>query len=172
MSSEADDEKRKDQVEKRRLQVELVNKIPVASKDFHLKEYESLKKEVAEQVEHTRKLEIYAVGGIAAFYSWFINNNPPPALLIIPLLLALLGAWRSGAALKRIEEIVVYLVRLEDEFALFGFGWETHRKAGLGWETYHKDKKNNPSSPFLLSGAAFWGTLVLATGAAWWVVSR
>jgi hypothetical protein len=47
----------------------------VASKDFHLKEYESLKKEVSEQVEHTRKLEIYAVGGIAAFYAWFINKN-------------------------------------------------------------------------------------------------
>ena len=140
-----------------------MDQIPAASKDFHLKEYESLKKEVSEQVEHTRKLEIYAVGGIAAFYAWFIGaeTNLPSELLIIPLLLAILGAWRSGAALTRINEIAVYLVQLEDVFALSGqrFGWETHRK-------------NNPSNPFFLSGAAFWGALVLVTGAAWLVLRR
>lgn len=129
----------------------------IAAVGFHLKEYESLKQEVSEQVEHTRKLEIYAVGGIAAFYAWYIGATTlPHELLIIPLLLASLGAWRSGAALKRINEIAAYLVQLEGVFALTGdkLGWETHRK-------------NNRSSPFLLSGTAFWGTLILVTAAPW-----
>jgi hypothetical protein len=134
-----------------------VDQIPVANKDFHLKEYESLKQEVSEQVEHTRKLEIYAVGGIAAFYAWFIGAQPlPHELLIIPSLLAGLGAWRSGAALKRINEIAAYLVKLEGVFAISDekLGWETHRK-------------NNLTSPFLLSGTAFWGTLILVTAVPW-----
>lgn len=38
-------------------------------KEFHLKEYETLKKEISDLVEHTRKLEIYAMGAIAAFYA-------------------------------------------------------------------------------------------------------
>ena len=136
-------------------QIAAVDQIPVANKDFHLKEYESLKQEVSEQIEHTRKLEIYAVGGIAAFYAWFIGAQTlPRELLIIPLLLAGLGAWRSGASLKRINEIAAYLVHLEGVFALSSerLGWETHRK-------------NNRSSPFLLSGTAFWGTLILVTAA-------
>lgn len=128
-------------------------------KEFHFKEYESLKKEVSEQVEHTRKLEIYAAGSIAAFYSWFISakTDLPRELFIIPVLLAILGAWRSRAALTRIDEIAVYLVQLESVFALSGLGWELHRK-------------HNPSRPFLLSGAVFWGALVLVTAAAWLVL--
>ena len=91
-----------------------------------------------------------------------IHNKNFFELLIIPLLLAILGAWRSGATLTRIDEIAVYLVQLEKVFALptlsgKEFGWETHRK-------------NNPSSPFLLSGAAFWGVLILVTATAWLVL--
>ena len=49
-------------------------------KEFHLKEYETLKKEIADLVEHSRKLEIYAVGGIAAFYAWwFLRTDPVTA---------------------------------------------------------------------------------------------
>ena len=162
MSIEADEKNMENEASRRRSNMEKDSEIPVASKDFHVKEYESLKKEVSEQVEHTRKLEIYAVGGIAAFYAWFTRAtpHPPSVLLIIPWLLVLLGAWRSGAALKRIKEIVVYLVRLENKFALSGLGWESR-------------PENKPTSHFLLSGTAFWGALVLLTdGAAWWVVGH
>jgi hypothetical protein len=131
-------------------------------KDFHLKEYELLKKEVSDQVEHTRKLELYAVGGIAAFYAWFMSPKTPPpsAALGIPLLLVLLGAWRSWAALARIKEIAGYLIQVEAVFAL---------KEPGGWETY---RTKNPSRPFLLSAAAFWAGLVVVAGVAWVVLTR
>lgn len=69
-------------------------------KEFHFKEYESLKNEIADLVEHSRKLEIYALGGVAAFYAWwFLRANPeklPAQLpvdwkaLLLPVLVVLL----------------------------------------------------------------------------------
>ncbi len=49
----------------------------VVGKEFHLKEYDSLKKELGDLVEHSRKLEIYAVAGIAAFYAWYLTVMRP-----------------------------------------------------------------------------------------------
>ena len=145
-----------------------LNQLAAVTKDFHLREYELLKKEVSEQVEHTRKLEIYAAGGIAAFYAWFIasvSKTPPMSLpsivLAIPMLLALLGAWRAWAALTRITEIAGYLIEVEAVLAL--------KDPKLGWETF---RRANPSSPFLLSGGAFWIGLVLVTVIAWGVLRR
>ncbi len=123
-----------------------------ARKEFHLKEYESLKKELADLVEHSRKIEIYAVGGIAAFYSWFLLKvpNPPHIALYIPIIVAVLGSFRSWSVLTRIQEIASYLREVEDVFAL--------RDLGLtGWETHRRTKS---SSPFVSSAAVFWLVLV------------
>ena len=138
-----------------------------AGNEFHLKEYEFLRKEIAELVEHTRKLEIYAVGAIAAFYAWFIKEQPPTLTLLIPTALALLGGFRSYAALIRIYELADYLRIIERSVAL--------NNSGLcGWESYRK-KDPNPAptrfriyaAPFLSSAAIFWIALVLLSGLLW-----
>lgn len=143
---------------------------PVASKEFHYKEYESLKKEIADQVEHSRKLEIYAVGGIATFYAWFIHAQPTTSVILaIPMMLAILGALRSYATLTRIYEIAEYIRVAEKVLAL--------RDNGLvGWETYRitssvtKDQvQTKSSSPFLSSAAVFWFLLIGISVAAWWL---
>src|SRR5689334_11824099 len=91
-----------------------------AGKELHLKEYESLRKEISELVEHSRKLEIYAVGGIAAFYAWFLaaETQPTRIALGIPTALAILAALRSLATLVRIEEIAGYILTIESALAL------------------------------------------------------
>ena len=127
----------------------------VAGKEFHLKEYESLKKELGELVEHSRKLEIYAVGGIAAFYAWYFTvktSSVPPGALYIPVLLAFLAGLRSWSVLIRITEIAKYIVRVEAAFSLPNFDV-------IGWETY-RSKPENDSSPFLASASVFWSTLL------------
>ena len=47
----------------------------VTAKEFHFKEYDSLKTEIAALVEHSRKIEIYVVGAVAAFYAWYVVNS-------------------------------------------------------------------------------------------------
>jgi hypothetical protein len=126
-----------------------------AGKDFHLKEYESLKKEIADLVEHSHKLEIYALGGIAAFYAWFFHETARPdrIVLCIPILLVILGAFRSWAVLKRIYEIAEYLLNVEKVFSL-------KEPRLTGWETHREPKS---SSPFLSSAAVFWAVLLAVT---------
>jgi len=171
-------------------------------KEFHFKEYETLKKEIADLVEHSRKLEIYAVGGIAAFYAWwFLRANPEGPgggvpvdwkALLLPVLIVLMGGFRSLAVSGRIDEIAEYLVRVERVFALPKLGWERtlrrdpeppppgEKGAGLGQGSSpeagglpEKDEKSSrfrkarerywKRSPFKTSGSAFWVGLLTVT---------
>jgi hypothetical protein len=120
---------------------------------FHLKEYDFLQKEHLALVEHTHKLEVYAVGGLAAFYAWFIEHGPPRSALWIPILLSSLGAFRSWAVLVRLREIRVYLREIESLFAPGDCepkGWERHRE-------------NSRLSPFVWTSVVFWGVLVIVS---------
>ena len=128
----------------------------IAGKEFHLKEYESLRKEMGELVEHSRKLEIYALGGIAAFYAWYLTSTSlrlPKELLWIPVFLAMLGALRSWSVYNRLMDIAKYLRQVEKCLTLKDCDL-------IGWETHLKLPKNE-SSPFLSSAAIFWLVLVL-----------
>lgn len=139
-------------------------------KEFHFKEYDSLKAEITALVEHSRKLEIYALGGMAAFYAWwFLRANPENGnatlavdekALLLPVLIAVMGAFRSLAVALRIDQIAKYLVKLEDVFALEGLGWE-RTLAGPN------PRGNSPSvvkrSPFKSSGSVYWTLLLVVT---------
>ncbi len=117
-----------------------------------------MKKEIGDLVEHSRKLEIYALGGIAAFYAWFLQVCPRPSRLslLVPILLAALGAFRSWSVLTRIGEVAEYLLKVESVFAL------SERGLG-GWET-HRSAKN--TSPVASSAAVFWLVLLAVSFAA------
>lgn len=138
-----------------------------AGKEFHLKEYESLKKEIFDLVEHSRKLEIYVVGAMAAFYAWFIKEQPVTSALCIPIVLALLGGFRAFSTLIRINEIAGYLRAMEGFFALNNVGVQ-------GWESYRQAYKkqsgpghNKFAAPFFTSAAVFWTLLALVSSFLW-----
>ena len=129
-----------------------------AGKEFHLKEYESLKKEIGELVEHSRKLEIYALGGIAAFYAWYLSSptpRTPKELLLIPVLVACLGALRSWSVFIRIGDIAKYLRKVEAALSL-------KDRCLLGWET-HLKQPDNQSSVFVSSAVTFWLVVLLSS---------
>lgn len=137
-------------------------------KDFHLKEYESLKKEITDLVEHSRKIEIYAVGALAGFYAWFINNDPPRVALLIPIMLALLGGFRSYAVLIRIGEIAAYIRKIECVLALKELhlcGWESHRRRLRAKRFHYKWLR---LAPFFTSAAVFWLVLTAVSFVSWW----
>ena len=132
-----------------------MNDTPTVNKDFHMKEYESLKREIINLVRDSRKLEVYAIGALGGFYAWFLSKKDgvsrPELILLIPLLVALLGSWRAWAIFVRLRDIAEYLIEVEKEFALADNGlpgWETHLKTVAG-------------SPFLTSAIGFWCTLVV-----------
>lgn len=138
----------------------------VSGKEFHFQEYVTLKTEVAGLVEHSRKLEIYTVGGMAAFYAWFVTalscEHLSRYILCIPVLIAVLGGFRSWAVLTRIGEISAYIEKVESVFAL-------RDKGLLGWETELRAKA---SGPFASTATVFWVLLVAASVAAGAVLPR
>src|SRR5215204_1801416 len=103
-----------------------------SGQQFHLKEWESLRQEILEQVDHTRKLEFGSVAGLGAFYAWFVSANPSPSrfILVVPTLLAFLGGMRALGTLIRIQEIACYIREIEEHFSLGDkglVGWERTR---------------------------------------------
>jgi len=90
-----------------------------------IEEYKSLRIEIYSLIEETRRLEILALGGVAATYAWFVTSKVlPGAAWYAPALLPLLGALRSYALFQRIGEIASYLQNLEK--TLNWSGWESH----------------------------------------------
>jgi hypothetical protein len=138
-----------------------------SGREFHLREYDSLRQEIAGHIEHTRKLEIYAVGALAAFYSWFLAAPKRPAvILMIPIVLSVLAALRSYSTLSRIYEIAAYQQRIENAFAL-------KRRGVMGWETYQfkpiAASWTKIPSPLRSTAAIFWFVLIASSIAAWWL---
>lgn len=130
--------------------------------DFHLKEWEALRKEIETQIEHTRKLELATVAGLGAFYAWFWSvgeDNPARFLLLVPSLLVLLAGLRAWGTLVRIEEIAVYLRTIEYAFSL-------ERIDMIGWERTRKQRFPD-SSPFKMSAGLFWVASLVVSVLAW-----
>lgn len=132
------------------------------STEFHFKEYDSLKKEIEAQVEHSRKIEIYVVAGIAAFYAWFLKDHcTVSSAKWIPLFIVLAGAVRSLATVVRIMEIAAYLRELEGVYALTSAGlagWETHL---CGVQSRRVGPWKVVNVPFVLLNTIFWLLLVV-----------
>jgi hypothetical protein len=130
-------------------------------RDFHIKEWESLRDEITSQIDHTRKLELATVAGMAAFYAWFASAKQPVShfLLALPSLLVLLAGLRAWGTLVRIQEIATYIRKIEKEFCL--------NKSGLiGWDRT-RDTEFARSSPFKVSAALFWCAALVVSVLAW-----
>jgi hypothetical protein len=116
---------------------------------LRLEEYKSLKQEMQDNSKESYNLELYAVGSLGAFYSWYLFQNKPPIITIIPIVLVFFGLWRSRLLLKRIEHISEYIKK------------SLESPPDYGWEAYFdKTRKKSEISSQVKS---FWITLLLIT---------
>jgi hypothetical protein len=100
--------------------------------DLTKEEFLALRREVEAQVAETRRIELAAIGGVAAIYAWLATHSPIYGIeewaWLLPILLPLFGGFRSRAIGYRIDDIREYLQKIEKEIPkdrnLVG-GWET-----------------------------------------------
>jgi hypothetical protein len=94
--------------------------------EFMLEEYKTLRTGVDKLVRDTRQLELYVVGALVAYYAWMLTHCIPSpdsseqltlrdVAGYLPVLLPLLGAWRSAADYMRITTIATYIRGIEDD---------------------------------------------------------
>lgn len=124
--------------------------------NFHLQQYDWLKKEIGSAVNEAYALERYAVIGTGAVWAWLathLSPSPPPKMSWwIPVLFATFGALRSLALIFSIKPKATYMRRLEDE--------AFPSQKPLGWERYYAKNKR----PYVgTTMAVFWLLLILLT---------
>lgn len=134
-----------------------------------------LRAEVMSLVDETRKIEVYALGGIGAFYAWLVSSTAvkDDSIWYLPTALALFGGMRSWGLFVRLGDISKYMQIIEAKWGRYGI-------PEVGWETYFsKDERRWPNVPgiyktnkFPLSfmTTAFWFMLTIGTVIApWWL---
>jgi hypothetical protein len=138
------------------------------SQEVVLDQYRMLRAEVMSLIDETRKIEVYALGGIGAFYAWLVSSTTAKDGLIwyLPTALAVFGGMRSLGLFVRLGDISRYMQDIEAKWSSLGL-------LDNGWETYFsKDERRWPKVPgfykankFPLSfvTTVFWGMLILGT---------
>ena len=129
------------------------DRTPEPPQDFHFEEYRALHQEILEDIQETRKLEIYALIGLAAVCSW-ISTQPRvhPVLGYFPMLIPILAGMRCWTLYLRIRTFCGYKYRLENAFA-------TEHKELPGWEHYWRTHPNH----VLSQTVAFWVAMIVAS---------
>lgn len=137
-------------------------------KEFSLREYDALRKEISDAVAETRSVERYAVASSAAIWTWLLVQPSDAAWIAkikwIPFIFCLLAALRSIALLMDIVKHGKYIKTVE---AKWGSG-EAFR-----WETFIEDKRWYLTvSAILIWGVLLFGNLYAACeiNASWFVL--
>jgi hypothetical protein len=121
-------------------------------KEFCLKEYEALRKEVEWLLQDYRTLERYAIVAVGVSWAWLFHEQKtvPVWAWWFPVLFAVLGGVRAYGILKAFKALGKYLKTVEDFF---------YKEGGpSGWE--HREKKGSSTS---LAAGTFWAILIAAT---------
>jgi hypothetical protein len=132
----------------------------MSSEDLtHAAQYKLLRAEVLQLVDETRKLELYALGGVAALYAWLVKDGQhvPKSAFYIAVPLVALGGLRALALYFRVKEIGEYQRKLEELYFT--------SPALPGWERY---RKKHGYTILLPTAIAFWALLALMTLVAPW----
>jgi hypothetical protein len=106
-----------------------------------VKEYESLRGEIADSITETRLVERHALFAAAATWVWILSQSSVRPWMALgrwlPLTIVAFGALRAAALYAGILQIGEYIRAIEDDFAKCGpphlFQWEhfvrkTHRR--------------------------------------------
>ncbi len=125
---------------------------------FHLREYESLRKEIEGYIRESRILERYALIGTWVVWVWLATHyysetpvNIPKITWWIPCLFVFLSGFRAWALLQGIFRVSKYIYRIEQAFS--------YSETVTGWETFLKNEK---SLPVITISAVFFWILLLA----------
>lgn len=121
---------------------------------FHFEEYRTLRAETLQNIDETRKLEVYTMAGLAAVYSWMAAQpRIHPVLCFAPMVLPLLAGLRCLTLYLRIRVTADYIHRLEERFSETAGGVP-------GWEHFLRTRKNL----ILRHSIVFWIALLAASG--------
>jgi hypothetical protein len=128
-----------------------------SSKEFYLKEYESLRREVEWLLKDYRDLERNVLIAIVASWVWLLEKGTalPPVVWFLPLLFALIGGMRATGIMQAFTNFHRYISEIELAF----------RSPGdpVGWEHFPKRGRFARSATSRFAGV-FWGLVLLLTG--------
>jgi hypothetical protein len=120
-------------------------------KDFLLKEYESLRKEIEWMLTDIRALERNVLVAVGVTWAWlFTQKNLPGWVWFFPCLFVALGCVRALGIIKAFGHFRDYIAKIESAF-LPGENPE-------GWEHFCKGKTGASTG-----GWIFWALLVVTT---------
>ena len=129
------------------------------SNQFATEQYKDLRSQIQELARSITNLEVIAVGGIVAYYAWIMTHNVPDLsvqifylrlkwALIIPILLPILGFFRSRRHMGQIHYIARYMREIEDR---------TPVGPEKGWEHFIDRHRRKRFGPWQLSSRwGFW----------------
>jgi hypothetical protein len=124
------------------------------SAEFHLKEYEGLRREINFNEKEARALERYIVVAIGGILTWLASMPKIDRWIwCVPCLLAVLGAVRAFGVNQTWDVYHRYILKLENAF--------TDADAPGGWEHFlEKEETHNAKGAVL-----FWALLIFSAGA-------
>jgi hypothetical protein len=120
-----------------------LGKYAIHGKEFYLKEYECLRKEIELMLAEARSLERSIVVAVGATWGWLVDKSLsdksrsdqlPKWVWFVPCLFAGLGAWRASGLRKEFAMLHEYIKNTENVFSSSSNpgGWE-HFIEGKGW---------------------------------------
>lgn len=134
------------------------------SKEFYLKEYETIRAQIDTHRDAYLALERYVVVAIGASWAWLINQHQgvPQWAWFAPFLFAVLGGMRAVNNLKFFKAAYWYSAQLEASFS----GPDDPG----GWERSSAKSRHSSTTTTAL---VFWALLLAATlGVAIYEISR
>jgi hypothetical protein len=122
------------------------------ARDFYLKEYECLRREIEWLLGDYRSLERNAAIAVGLSWAWLFEKKDtvPGWSWLFPCLFAILGAIRATGIMKSFTALGEYISKIEDAFSSI--------EDPGGWE--HGKPRPFGSSRF---AGAFWALLILST---------
>jgi len=140
---------------------------------FFSDEYKCLREEMMQHMRDMSRIQMWAVVGAAAIYTWLATNISDKKLapstwrfawFIAPVIISVC-CLRGLEILVRIKHLGAYLLRLEE--AAFPQGC-----AVGGWEHHKREHKGSDRFGHIL-GTALWAAAVLGSFAlSWWLWQR
>lgn len=129
------------------------------SSEFHLKEYDCLRREIELHTQEARSLERNSLIAVGAIWAWLLHNAVKDAIpawaFFIPCLFSVLRPIRAYGINQTFDELGEYIREIENSF---------HKVDGpRGWEHFNSERNEGEGTPEDKGAFVFWVILNLAT---------
>lgn len=125
----------------------------ISGEEFHLKEYECLRRGVDSLQKDTRSLERNVVIAVGITWGYLYEKGTDWWTYLFPVIFGVLGGIRAHGFHKALNRFHTYLKEIETAFDPVG--------RPQGWEHFRAANKNNTDQ--LEGGVVFWICLTIAT---------